>query len=72
VSTFIPTFLEISHPSLHNKVSKTTATNFLLKKNINPTPYRISEKREQPLHTPHASIFFMKLLKALNNLTTLK
>jgi hypothetical protein len=32
VSTSIPTLLEISHPSLCNKVFKTMVTSFLLKK----------------------------------------
>ncbi len=40
MSTSIPTLLDISHPSLHNKVSKTTITSFLLKKITNLAPYR--------------------------------
>ncbi len=51
VSTSILTLLEISHPSLHNKVSKTTFTNFLLKKITNPTLYCISKKKTIPPRT---------------------
>jgi hypothetical protein len=47
----IPTFLEISHHSLCNKVSKTIVTSFLLKKNTNPTPYCILEKKTSPPRT---------------------
>jgi hypothetical protein len=58
MSTSIPTFLKIYHPSLRNKVSKTTVTSFLLKKNSNPTPYRILEKKTTPscttrIHNPY-------------------
>jgi hypothetical protein len=56
VFTSIPTLQEISHPSLCNKVFKTTVTNFSLKKNINPTPYRISEKKTTPPRTTHIHI----------------
>jgi hypothetical protein len=56
MSTSIPTLLEISHPSLRNKISKTTITSFLLKKIINPTPYRISKKKTTPPHTTHIHI----------------
>jgi hypothetical protein len=58
VSTSIPTLLKISHPSLRNKVSKTTVTNFLLKKNTNPAPYRISEKKTSPPRTTRIHIFY--------------
>jgi hypothetical protein len=51
VSTSIPTLLDISHPSLHNKVSKTTITSFLLKKITNLAPYHISEKKTTPPRT---------------------
>jgi hypothetical protein len=58
VSTSIPTLLEIFHPSLRNKVFKTTVTNFLLKKITNPAPYRISKKKTIPprnmrIHIPY-------------------
>jgi hypothetical protein len=56
VSTSIPTLLEIFHPSLRNKVSKTTVTSFLLKKITNPTPYRILEKKTTPSRTTHIHI----------------
>jgi hypothetical protein len=58
VSTSILTLLEISHPSLRNKVSKTTVTRFLLKKITNPAPYHILEKKTTPpctmrIHIPY-------------------
>jgi hypothetical protein len=72
---FYPTPLEIFHPSLRNKGSKTMVTSFLLKKRTNPTPYSpISyfEKENNPsTHQAHSS-FLMKLLKAPNNLTALE
>jgi hypothetical protein len=52
--------------------------NFLLKKGINSTPYskyHISKKKKQPPTQPCAfniPYFNMKLLKTLNNITTLK
>jgi hypothetical protein len=58
VFTFIPTLLEISQPLLRNKVSKTTITNFLLKKITNLTPYCISKKKTTPPHTKRIHILY--------------
>jgi hypothetical protein len=53
MSTSIPTLLEIFHPSLRNKGSKTMVTSFLLKTITNPTPYHVMKNKTTPLCTKH-------------------